>query len=254
MLRIRLAERYALATVNLQLAALRGVMKACWQLGLIDADTHMRLQDVKRVRGHRAPRGRMLDLDEQRALFAACANDPLPAGARDAAALSLMLGAGLRRGEAQALPRAAIDLEHRTVRVLGKGRKERIVPLPDFVVAALRPWLDIMDTHAGTALFVRCNGEQLGQPLVRNGDTFGNVLAKRSAQAGIAPCTPHDLRRTYISGLLLAEVDTFLVQRLAGHASPITTALYDRRADDHLRAAVDRLASPVAGVGFGGDL
>ena len=66
-------------------------------------------------------------------------------------------------------------------------------------------------------------------------------LKRRSEEAGIASCSPHDLRRTFVSDLLEAGADIAIVQRLAGHASPLTTARYDRRGNEAMRRATARL-------------
>ena len=66
-------------------------------------------------------------------------------------------------------------------------------------------------------------------------------LKRRSEEAGIASCSPYDLRRTFVSDLLEAGADIAIVQRLAGHASPLTTARYDRRGNEAMRRATARL-------------
>ncbi len=66
-------------------------------------------------------------------------------------------------------------------------------------------------------------------------------LKRRCEQAGVAPRSPHDLRRTFVSDLLESDADLAIVQRLAGHASPQTTARYDRRGEEAMRRAADKL-------------
>ena len=245
-LRARMQEQFAAKTANSMLSAVRGVLHACWQLEQIDSDTYLRTRDIKPVPGRRLPKGRMLSLEEQTALFTACAADPGPAGARDAAALALMLGAGLRKSETTSLPCDAVDLDKGLLRIVGKGNHERVVPLPPFVVTAVACWLEVRG-RAARALFIRCRGRVLtGRPLAlaAKSNALADALTRRCRQAGIEPCTPHDLRRTYISVLLAAGVDSFTVQKLAGHSSPSTTALYDRRGDARLREAVHRMPVP----------
>ena len=72
-------------------------------------------------------------------------------------------------------------------------------------------------------------------------------LKRRARQAAIADCSPHDLRRTFVSAALKAGADLAMVQQLAGHASPTTTARYDRRPDAARRAAAQLVHVPYAG-------
>jgi hypothetical protein len=91
-------SRYALATQNRMLVAFRRVLKECWRLGYLSADDYARAVDLPAFRGERLPRGRAVSEGELRSLFLACAQDPGPAGRRDAALFTL-LRAGLRRAE-----------------------------------------------------------------------------------------------------------------------------------------------------------
>ncbi len=95
--RIALTEHYSPASVNKMLSALRGVLKQWWRLGLMDADAYHRAAAVENVRGCNLLSGRALAGEEIAALFATCAADPTPKGARDAALLAVFYGCGLRR-------------------------------------------------------------------------------------------------------------------------------------------------------------
>src|SRR5882672_12260610 len=116
-----LIERYAPATANKVLSAVRGVAREAWRLGLIDAEAFARIRDVQGVRGSRLPAGREVPMRELARLFRACAQAGA-SGVRDAAALALLYGCGLRRSEAVSVDMAAFDGSN--VRVLGKGNKE----------------------------------------------------------------------------------------------------------------------------------
>ena len=252
-LRARMGERYPPNTANTMMAGVRGVLHACWQLGRIESETYLRAKEIKAFRGRRLPKGRMLSQAEQAALFRACAEDPGMSGARDAAAFALMLGGGLRKAETVSLTwPEAVYLDAGHLRIVGKGDQERLVPLPPEVLTAVRAWLAVRGDTPG-ALFVQCRrkasflwADRL-VPLAPGGKALGASLDRRCRQAGIERCTPHDLRRTYVSGLLAAGVDVFTVQQLVGHANPATTARYDCRGDARLKAAAHRMQVPYVG-------
>jgi len=234
-----LIERYAPATANKVLSALRGVAREAWRLGLIDAETHARIRDVPGVRGSRLPAGREVPLKELAKLFRACA-EAGPSGVRDAATMALLYGAGLRRSEAAALDVEAFDGSN--VRVLGKGNKERSVPIPAAAAAALSAWLELRGPAPGPLL---CPVRGRSVALRRmSSQAIMTALVRRAADGGVPHCSPHDLRRSYITGLLRAGADLSTVQRLAGHASVTTTTRYDRRGDDEKAKAVQLLHVP----------
>lgn len=247
-LRARLQERYAPASVNRMLSVTRSILRACWQLDLIDAERYQRVQAVKYVPGTRLPPGRMLNADECAALFQACAQDSGPMGPRDAAALALMLGCGLRRAEAVALHTSAIDFRNRVLRVVGKGDRERYIPCTPQVMSAFEDWFAIRTLEPGPFL-VQCGRLRRVWvhkliPMAASGQGLAEALRRRCRQAGIPHATPHDLRRTFVSTLLEADVDLLTVGQLVGHVSPATTARYDRRGMDRMHEAVDRLDLP----------
>jgi integrase len=243
-LRVRLADRYAPATANRILAAVRGVLRVVRDARLISAEDFELAARVPNVRGSRLPAGRALSGGEIRALFAAC--DPTDAlGARDAAILALLYGGGLRRAEVAALDVGDFDEEAAAVRVLGKGNKERVAHLPPGGVAAVATWLRHRGGGAGPLVHPLRRGGHI-EP--RRLTAHAILLALRSlgARAGVARFSPHDCRRTFIGDLLDLGVDIATVQRMVGHASPQTTARYDRRPDAARRRAAALLHVPFA--------
>jgi site-specific recombinase XerD len=125
-----LVDRYRPATVNKMLGALRGVLKQCWKLGLLDTDAYHRAAAVENLRFHPLPCGRALEPEELGRLFAVCAADRSPAGRRDGALLAVLYGGGLRRAEALALDLEDFEPGERALTVRqGKGRRERVVYL-----------------------------------------------------------------------------------------------------------------------------
>jgi len=157
-IRARLLDggRLAPATVNLTLAALRGVARAAWRLGLMTAEELAQVRDVPPARGSRLPAGRSATGGELAALLAACGRDPAPAGVRDGALLAVLYGAGLRRAELAGLGRVDWVPADALLRVTGKGDKQREVPLPPGAVAALADWLLVRGAWEGP-LFVPIN-------------------------------------------------------------------------------------------------
>lgn len=243
-IRSRLAERYAPATVNKMLAALRGVLREAWRLGQMPAEDYQRAVDLESVRGSTVLRGRMLSPGELKALVDDCRADVGPAGARDAALLAVLYVAGLRRAEAVALDVA--DLDTKTGELLvrsGKGRKARTTYATNGGMEALRAWIAVRDSAPG-ALFYRV---RRGGHIVRERMTPQAVLdivRRRAEGASVKRFSPHDLRRTFISELLDAGADLSTARALAGHANVQTTARYDRREERSKKKAAEMLHFP----------
>ncbi len=165
------------------------------------------------------------------------APDPAaPAGLRDRAWLEVLYGAGLRVSELTSLDVDDVDLEDGYVRVLGKGGKEREVPLGRYgrdavssYVTRARP--SLVTTASRGALFLSTRGHRL----TRQG--VGVLLAGYARRAGIdRRVTPHDLRHSFATHLLDGGADVRVVQELLGHASVATTQIYTLVSEDHLRA------------------
>ena len=149
-------------------------------------------------------------------------------GARDSAAFGLMFGCGFRRSETVAIRLEDLDPESCAIRVIGKGNRERTVYTPRGAQAAIDAWLDVRRRDEGP-LLTRVSQTGVVSLLPMTAQSLMARLRKRAREARIAPCSPHDLRRSFVSAALEAGADLATVQTLAGHASPATTALYDRR-------------------------
>ncbi len=234
--------RYAPATANKHLSALRGALKAAWRLGAMDTDDYLRAVDLRPVSGTRLPAGRNVEHSELVALLAHCRADHSPAGVRDAAVIGLAYLSGTRRAELVALHLADVDTDPAAIRVVGKGGKERLVPLSPTVGPLLEAWLDLRGDSDGPLFCAidRAGNVRLGRTLT--GEAIRQVLSRRTLGAGLAAISPHDLRRTYAGDLLDAGADLPAVQQLMGHASPSTTSRYDRRGDKVRRSAAERLS------------
>jgi integrase/recombinase XerC len=222
-------RRLARATVARKAASLRCYFAWSLRQGHIAADP---------ARSLRAPAGggrlpRVLSGGEVGALLdvpVASAVDQ-----RDLALLELLYAAGLRVSELCGLDRRGVDLAGRTVTVLGKGEKERQVPIHARCANALAAWLgegrQLMATPQSPpeAVFVNRRGARLGPRDVRR------VLDARSA----SPTHPHALRHTFATHLLNGGADLRVVQELLGHASLGTTQIYTHVSKERLRSVYE---------------
>ncbi|MGA2472517.1 MAG: tyrosine recombinase XerC [Acidimicrobiales bacterium] len=216
-------RKLARATIARKAAALRCYFS--WQVrqGRLGSDP---------ARSLRAPSGggrlpRVLSAGEVTSLLDAGAETPVDR--RDLAVLELLYAAGLRVSELCGLDRGDIDLRGRTVTVLGKGGKQRRVPVHDAAVAALRTWFeDGREDMEGPpeAAFVNRRGARLGPRDVRR------ILDRRA----VSPTHPHALRHTYATHLLDGGADLRVVQELLGHSSLATTQVYTHVSKERLRS------------------
>ncbi len=154
---------------------------------------------------------------------------------RDRALVELLYGAGLRVSEAVGLHRTGVDLDGRLVRTIGKGGKERIVPVGRAAVDALRRYLSrgrpFLDTRHRPELFLNARGG----PLTRAGAFL--ILRRLAGKAGLEPerVHPHLLRHSFATHLLEGGADLRSVQEMLGHADLSTTELYTHVTDRRRR-------------------
>lgn len=234
-------------TVNATLAAIRKITKVCVRMNLMDREDMLAIQDVRMLRVHRLPAGREVRIGELEAIIRACRDDQHAAATwRDIAVLGHLYICGLRRFEV-----AAIDVEHydrdtETLKVLGKGNKERLAYPDPGTHAAIERWLKLRGDFDGPMFLpVKKSGEINYQSGRISDQAIYNIVKKRQKQAGVQACAPHDFRRTFGTELLRQGIDLPTVQRLMGHADPSTTARYDVRVSEEDRRATRGLHLPV---------
>lgn len=228
------------------LAALRGVLKEAWRLELMTAEDYQRAVDVKAITGRRVKKGRDINDDEMAKLIAVCQEDKSPLGVRDAAITAVLHSTGIRRDEIGAARIECYNPGTRALHVIGKGDKERGVYIHKDAVPYLDPWLAMLAVRRGW-MFRPC--DQWGHIYDRRlaARTVGHIVNTRRSQAGLPLLSTHDFRWTFIGSFLRAGGDLSQAQKLAGHASPVTTAGYDPRPGEELRDAVDKLHLPRPG-------
>lgn len=238
-----LMAKHSPTTVTKMMTALRRVLKEAVRLDLMDPRDYAKAIDLPKIKTTQNLRGRALDVDEIAALLEACAEDPTPAGARDAALIAI-LRVGLRRAEAVKLELRDFNASTGALEVRsGKGGKNRRVYLPDGAMELVQEWLALRGDEAGALL---CPVFKWGQIHMRpmTPQAVLLILRKRAREAGVASFSPHDFRRTFCSELLDAGVDVVTVASLAGHSSPSVVAKYDRRGEETKRTAVQHLPIP----------
>jgi site-specific recombinase XerD len=155
---------------------------------------------------------------------------------RDRAMVLAMVLGGLRAAEVRALRLADIDMALRRVRVVGKGRKERVVPIDDVFFFECAAYVR-GERPAGCRTpecFVSLRGPTRGQPLTEAG--LRKVFRTHRERCGALRVRPHRLRHTYGTELAAAGVDLLTLRELMGHASPETTARYVHLSSDRLAA------------------
>jgi integrase len=242
-LRSWLAEHCSPAAANRHLAALRGVLREAWRLGLMNGEDLARAVDLANVPGHSLPAGRYVEDGEVRRLVAACLVDNSPGGRRDAAVLAALFTGGLRRAEAVGLDVDDYAAPTGRLTVTGKGRRQRRTALPAGGRRAVAAWLELRGLDEGP-LF--CPVDKAGRITIRRLTTQAvyALVDRRARKAGVGHLSPHDGRRTFASDLFGVGVDAVQVQGLMGHASLLTTGGYDRRPELARLAAVERLHFP----------
>jgi integrase/recombinase XerD len=173
-------------------------------------------------------------LDEVLAVLDAPAPDT-PAGLRSRALLELMYGSGCRVSEAVNTDVDDVDLDSRSLRVIGKGDKQRLVPIGRHTVAAVQGYLvrarpSYAAKGRGTpALFLNSRGGRLSR------QSAWTAIRSAGEVAGVPHLHPHTLRHSFATHLLEAGADVRVVQELLGHASVTTTQIYTKVTIDHLR-------------------
>ncbi len=219
------------ATIRRNVSALRTWFRVLLAEGVVTHDPTDRLETPARWR----TLPEVLTVDEVLRLLAAPGLDE-PLAFRDRAMLELAYGAGLRVSEWITLAVRDVLLEESLVRVLGKGSKERLVPIGRSAIGALAVYMrelrPVLERGAGQGvLFLNARGE----PLTRMG--AWKILRKYVLMAGIErPVSPHTLRHSFATHLLEGGADLRAVQEMLGHADIATTQLYTHIDREYLRS------------------
>jgi integrase/recombinase XerC len=221
------------SSVARKLSAVRSFMENAVREGRIESSPAKTVPTPKVPK--RLPRN--LTVDEVFALLDGIEGSD-EAGIRDRAILEFLYATGLRVGELMSLDLEDLDLAGETVRVLGKGNKERIVPFGSKAKSALLRWIEtsrpLRETGDAGAVFLNLRGGRLTDRSVRR------ILDRRLREASIrAHVSPHALRHSFATHLLGAGADLRAIQELLGHASLSTTQRYTHVSMDALMKVYD---------------
>jgi integrase/recombinase XerD len=224
------AAGLAPSTMARRVSAVRSYFRHLTLIGRSDENPAASLQLPRRPR--RLPRA-LSPAETERLIEAASGSSPR--ACRDRALVELLYGAGLRVSEAVGLEKNAVDLDERVVLVVGKGGKERLVPLGRPAAESVRRYLALgrphLDRRFRPELFLNARGG----PLTRAGAFL--ILRKLAAKAGLEPerVHPHLLRHSFATHLLEGGADLRSVQEMLGHADLGTTETYTHVSDTRRR-------------------
>ena len=225
-------ESYKATSVARTLSAVRTFHRFAVREGMVEEDPTAGVVRPRLPRALPHP----LTIDEVTAVIEVPGPDR-PVGLRDRAILELLYGAGLRVSELTGLDVDDLDLEEGSVRVFGKGSKERDVPVGRMAREAVAAYLTrgrpaLASARSRSALFLNARGGRLTR------QSCARLVDAHARAAGIRrTVTPHDLRHSFATHLLEGGADVRVVQELLGHASVATTQIYTLVTTEHLRMA-----------------
>lgn len=225
--------QYARRTVNRRLSAMRSFFRWLTVCGYIDADPVSVLQGPKLAKN--LPR--MIAPADMARLLSVYKDGIAPVDLRNQAILEFLYACGARISEASGLLVGNVDFDSKQVKVLGKGDKERIIPLHDLALATMRQYLwKARPALVGDApcpyFFVSTRGNRMSP------DALRKLFKKSIDLAGLDPgLTPHDVRHTFATDLVEGGADLRSVQEMLGHTSLSTTQIYTHVSVAHLKDA-----------------
>jgi len=229
-------RNYAATTVARKVAAVRSLFNFMVAEGIIKANP---IQDVRSPKiGKSLPRP--ISISQVRLLLEQPSKLATPEAKRDKAMLELLYASGMRVSELVSLNLGDVDLENGYVRCLGKGSKERVIPIAPQAALSVAEYVKEVHSHLAhdkdeQALFLNMRGDRL----TRQG--FWQILKGYAKAANLeVEITPHTLRHSFATHMLNGGADLRSVQELLGHANISTTQIYTHLTSEHIRRTYEQ--------------
>lgn len=231
------AKALSIQTINLYLCVIKGVIKQAFLLDLIDHVEYEKLKSVPGPSGSRIHTPEILTREMAANLFAEC-DTKGDLGKRDKAMFSLMLGCGLRRDELIKIKHEDIDWETRTLRVIGKGDKERLLRIRENYIDNIKVWAE--HTKKSNYLFPCSYRKVYTANQYISADTVYRRCHKyNSLKVNNKTIKPHSFRRTFATWLYENKAPLNAISKLLGHSSTKTTERYLMISNQGLGDAID---------------
>lgn len=229
------------ATINAYLSMIKGVAREAWRMDKMNGDIYAKIKDIPARRGFRLPAGRVVTEQEINLMLEQCHADKTLNGDRDALILSIGFYMGLRISEIGGIKMQHIDVAQKQIRIIGKGNKERRLPIPRVVMNYMENWLRIRRDQirsyclTGDYLFGSMSPGRIRKLTDLNGISASTIdkrfraIWKASEELNYYACPkPHDMRRTALTRWMDKNGDVRVAQALAGHSNIQTTISYSR--------------------------
>lgn len=218
------------STLRLKISAVKSFFKYCFRMEIISSNP------ARQVRIPKADKHLPSCLQESECREMLSSFDPQsPCYARDKALCELLYSSGLRISEALAINIGDISFSSRTLRVIGKGNKQREVPIGEVAIMALTDYMairpNLLADHAEKALFLSAHGERLGSVAAYR------IVHRAMAHSDTKQKSPHVLRHSFATHLLDNGADINSVSEMLGHSSLSTTQIYTHLSVEHLKSA-----------------
>lgn len=227
-------------SINRKIFTLKSYAKFL-QLEQVKAAKELPFHDVLKIRGGYRNRPNALPRSQLKDFFAAIDRSNF-LGIRDYAVYALMYDLGLRVGEVHSLNLENLDLKNNKLSVMGKGKRQRTLPLNDEMVQVLSEWLAVrhhfMNSAKSNALFISKKGNRLAIRTME--DNFQKILKKADFNVHFQ-VTCHTLRHSFASHLNDNGTDVLVIQSLLGHSSPKSSEVYIHPSEQRVREALEKL-------------